>query len=145
MQLTDAFFNDSLAISNNYVIPLQITDTSADSLLVGKSELTDPNRFISADWAFTPKDFTLFAVKYVNPYHGVYLHSGVAPTYDDSGQVIDTVFSTAEFVEQRELWNINTFDLTSINTTNPVKQKGTSPGNYTMKMEYRTNRKLDKL
>lgn len=135
VQLTDDFFSDPLAIANNYVIPLQIIETSADSILVGRSELEIPNRFIPADWAFVPKDYTLFGVKYVNPYHGVYLHSGVATTFDASDQQIGEVISTAEFVEQRELWNLNTHDLTSINTTNPIKQEGGSPGDYTMNIK----------
>lgn len=135
VQLTDAFFADPLAIANNYVIPLQLTETSADSLLVGASDLENPNRFIPADWAATPKDFTLFGIKYVNPYHGIYLHSGRAITYDAANQPIGTVFSTAEFVEQRELWDLRTHDLTSIDTTNPVKQEGGSPGNYTMNIK----------
>jgi hypothetical protein len=135
VQLTDDFFKDPLAIANNYVIPLQIIETSADSILVGKSALDTPNRFIPADWASVPKDFTLFGVKYVNPYHGIYLHSGVATTFDALGQQIGRVHSTAAFVEQRELWKLNTYDLTSINTTNPIKQEGGSPGDYTMNIK----------
>ena len=88
------------------------------------------------DWAYVPKDFTLFGVKYVNPYHGVYLHSGSATTYDASDEAIGTINSTTEYVEQRELWELNTHDLTSINTTNPVLKVGGSPGNYTMNIQF---------
>ena len=135
IQLTDAFFQDPLAIANNYVLPLVITETSADSLLIGSSAFDNPNRFNNAEWDPSPKDFTLFGVKYVNPFHGNYLHSGEAITYDAAGQQIDIILSNAEFVEQRELWSLNTHDLTSINTTNAVKQSAGSPGDYTMNME----------
>jgi hypothetical protein len=78
VQLTDVFFSDPIAIKGSYVIPLKITATSADSILSGKpvDGLTvPPDRHIASNWVslMAPKDYTLFGIKYVNPYHGKWL------------------------------------------------------------------------
>lgn len=78
VQLTDAFFSDPIAIKGSYVIPLKLTTTSADSILSGKpvDGLTSPpDRHIASNWVslMTPKNYTLFGIKYVNPYHGKWL------------------------------------------------------------------------
>ena len=58
VQLTDAFFADARALKNTYVIPLKITSVAgADSITRGK-------------------DFVLYAIKYVNTWHGNYLRRG---------------------------------------------------------------------
>lgn len=58
VQLTDAFFNDPLAIMNTYALPLKMTGLqNADSIL-------------------STKDFVIYALKFVNPWHGEYLRSG---------------------------------------------------------------------
>jgi hypothetical protein len=78
VQLNDAFFSDSLAVKNTYVIPLRITKvTKADSILVGKPNFPSPNRLISTDWATLPKDYILFAVKYKNRWDATYLRRGI--------------------------------------------------------------------
>ena len=78
VQLTDAFFADEKSLSNNYVIPLRMTDVQgADSILQGKSAVTDPVLTNSGDWSIQPKNFVLYAVKYVNPQHGEYMRRGV--------------------------------------------------------------------
>ncbi len=58
VQLTDAFFNDPLAITNTYALPLKMTGVqNADSIL-------------------STKDYVIYALKFVNPWHGEYLRSG---------------------------------------------------------------------
>lgn len=58
VQLTDAFFADTKALKNTYVIPLKITSIAgADSITRGK-------------------DYVLYAIKYVNTWHGNYLRRG---------------------------------------------------------------------
>ena len=56
VQLTDAFFDDPLSTEVTYVIPLRMVGAS-DSILSGK-------------------DYTLYAVKYKNKYHGCWLSRG---------------------------------------------------------------------
>ena len=83
INLTDNFFNDPDAIKLKYVLPLKITAIpDGFKLLTGKASspsITSPRWYIAADWAtgYLPKDFTLFAVKFINVWHGTYFHRGV--------------------------------------------------------------------
>ena len=76
--LTDAYFNDTLAITGQYVVPLKITDSSADSILMGKPAMAGADPRLKAQWESnkSPKYWTMYAIKYVNAYHGTYLHRG---------------------------------------------------------------------
>jgi hypothetical protein len=127
IQLTDAFFQDPLAIKNTYVIPLKITSVSnADSILKGKSDLASPDRRKPADWVLTPKDFVLFAVKYVNPYHGFYLRRGVDEVKGAGGNTaLDTnVVYHAAYVEKDEVVSALTTSLNEVSMSLNAKNKG---------------------
>ncbi|WP_031425955.1 DUF5627 domain-containing protein [Flavimarina sp. Hel_I_48] len=77
VQLTDAFFNDPRSLENNYVIPLRMLNTTTvDSILSGESQVENPRRGVTSDWATQPKDFIFYAVKYINPWEGFYLRRG---------------------------------------------------------------------
>lgn len=79
VQLTDAFFNDPLSLQNNYVIPLLMTTVvNADTILQGKPLIagTAPRKLVANRWDVLPKDYILYAVKYINPWHGYYLRRG---------------------------------------------------------------------
>jgi hypothetical protein len=90
VQLTDAFFKDPKAIKNTYVIPLRITNKSfADSILKGK-------------------DFILYAVKYVNTWHGNYLRRGKDVF---TGELDQTVVRHKQYVEDDEVNKLNTRSL----------------------------------
>jgi len=75
VQLSDQFFNDTLALTGQYVIPLRITGTSADSILTGNASAANPDRRNVNDWVSlqSPKDWVLFGIKYINAYQGTYL------------------------------------------------------------------------
>ena len=89
VQLTDAFFNDPLSLSAHYVIPLVITGVkNADRILAGTQAdgVSSPNRLNPEDWKVLPKDYTLFAVKYINPYDLIYLRRGTDNITEDGDQ-----------------------------------------------------------
>ena len=87
VQLTDAFFNDPLAIKNTYVIPIRMSSKgNVDSILAGK-------------------DFMLYAVKYVNPWHGNYLRRGKDVI---SGSVNQTNIRHKQYVEDDEVNKLST-------------------------------------
>lgn len=101
VQLTDAFFNDPLAIKNTYVIPLRlVSSTDVDSLLVGRSSIINPDPRVSSQWDVVPKNFTMFAVKYINEYHGNYFFYGASSVKDGTGTVIENTTYSATYVEQ---------------------------------------------
>ena len=69
VQLTDDFFADEKSISENYVIPLLMTNVQgADSILQGKPVVENPVLTNAGDWSILPQNFVLYAVKYVNPW-----------------------------------------------------------------------------
>lgn len=109
VQLTDAFFDDTLATKLTYVVPIRITEVmNLDSLLRGKSAIPQPDRRIASHWEVVPKDFTMFAVKYVNPYHGNYFHRGRSTVKDASGQEIETTAYRQQHITSDEVWLLKT-------------------------------------
>lgn len=77
VHFTDAYFADPASTDVTYVIPLLLVN-SPDSILQGRAKdgLTAPNRLDKSHWSVQPKDYVLYAVKYKNPYHGVWLSRG---------------------------------------------------------------------
>ncbi|MDI9876907.1 MULTISPECIES: DUF5627 domain-containing protein [Bacteroidota] len=93
VQLTDAFFADPKAIKNTYVIPLTMTKvTDADSILYGKH-------------------FVLYALKFVNSWHGNYLRRGKDVV---SGSFNQTIVRHAQYVEKDEVNMLSTKSLTEL-------------------------------
>lgn len=113
VQLKDEFFNDPLALTTNYVIPLVMTNVNnADSILSGLPIVPDPKRTISDDWDVQPKDYIMYAVKYINKYDAIYLRRG---TDELSGDQTGTISRKAEYVEKDEvITNISTRSLNTI-------------------------------
>ena len=107
VELTDAFFADEKSLSNNYVIPIVMTDVQgADSILEGKSTLASPRLTKADDWSIQPKNFVLYCVKFVNPWHGEYLRRGV-----DQATIAGaskTLVRHASHVEKDEVVGIST-------------------------------------
>jgi hypothetical protein len=102
VQLTDAFFNDPLSIKNTYVIPLRMMSKSnADSILAGK-------------------DFILYAVKYVNPYHGNYLRRGKDVI---TGSVNQTIVRHKQYVEDDDVNKLSTRKMKEIEFPVVLKDK----------------------
>lgn len=134
-QLTGAFFNDPNSIHNTYVIPLRIVNAAnVDSVLRGLSPLPNPNRHVTGDWEALPKDFVLFAVKYVNEWHGFYLRRGKdvitgKPGFESlSGETV----RRRRFVEEDEVKNLNTQSRNTVNL--PLSIPGTGGTNIQMNL-----------
>lgn len=94
VQLTDAFFADPLSIKNTYVLPLKMSGVqNADSILAGK-------------------DFVLYAIKFVNPWHGNYLRRGVDVM--TNGATSRNVTRHAAFVENDQINLLSTSSISQI-------------------------------
>ena len=101
VQFTDAFFNDPLALETNYVIPVVMTSvTNADSILSGIPLVDNPRRGVSDDWDVAPKDYILYAVKYINKYDANYLRRGKDVI---TGEQSGTINRTTEYIEKNEV------------------------------------------
>lgn len=105
VQLTDAFFSDTIALSGRYVIPLKITATSADSILQGSAAITGADPRVVSQWNpnMSPKDWVMYGINYVNPYHGTWLHRGRDIRTNISTSVVDTVIFRTKYVEKDAL------------------------------------------
>ena len=114
VQLTDAFFADPLSTKLHYVIPVVMTHVEgADSILEGKVQdgVSAPQRLKADDWSVLPKDYVLYAVKYISPYQSNYLRRGV-DVY--SGAKTGTVRRHEAYVEKDEVLQ-NQFSTLGIN------------------------------
>lgn len=113
VQLTDAFFNDPKSLGVNYVIPVRMNDVvNADTILAGSALVENAKRGVSSDWDVQPKDYILYAVKYINPYHGSYLRRGLDVITKDGIQ--ETEVRHNEYVEKDEVVNLSTLSLNAV-------------------------------
>lgn len=88
VHLNDAFFNDPKSINCTYVIPVRINSVEgADSIL-------------------SEKNFVLYAVKFVNPWHAKYLRRGVDNITTTSGTVRN--IRHQQYVEKDEIQSVTT-------------------------------------
>lgn len=105
VQLTDAFFADTLSLTNKYVIPLVMKDVSdADTILSGQASVNNPRRCVPDDWSIASKDYVLYCVKYINPYEGSYLRRGKDVVTKDG--VESTIVRHEEYVVSDEVFQI---------------------------------------
>ncbi|MFC5409471.1 DUF5627 domain-containing protein [Larkinella bovis] len=109
VQLKEAFFDDTLATKLAYVLPVRINEVvGLDSLLTGKASVAQPDPRIVSNWEVAPKNFTMFAVKFINPYHGSYFRRGKSTVTDAAGQVVESNTYRTEFIEKNEVLNLVT-------------------------------------
>ena len=100
VQLTDAFFNDPLAIKNTYVVPLKLKSSAdVDTILSGSSTNAAADPRVISQWSVAPKNFTMFAVKYINEFHGNYFHYGSNKVKDATGTEVETTTYSQTYVE----------------------------------------------
>lgn len=107
VHLTDKFFADKKSIDRCYVIPVLMTGVSgADRILTGQPAEENPVLTNDAHWSVQPKNFVLFGVKYVNPWHGQYLRRGV-----DNASIEGTgskIVRHSQYVENDEVVDLST-------------------------------------
>lgn len=134
VQLTDAFFADPLSLSTTYVIPLRMTHAT-DSILSGKPLVSNPDRFISANWSVLPQDYVLYAVKYVNPWHANYLRRGV-DQITKAGGAPTTNVRHKQYVEQDDVVKITTGSMSAANLALTIKDASGNNVNYTVVLTF---------
>lgn len=135
VQLTDAFFNDPNSLVNTYVIPVVMTGVvNADTILSGTPMVDSPRRGVSGDWDVQPKDYVLYAVKYINPYDANYLRRGVDVI---SGGQSGTNNRRAQYVEHDEVIDdITTRSLNTIAWEHQTRDMENIPRNSVMLLTF---------
>lgn len=114
VELTDAFFEDPNSIKNTYVIPMIMTDVqNADTILQGKPLVEDANRLVSSDWDIEPKNYILYCIKYINPWHATYLRRGKDVITGMPGHLslTNNVVRHEYYVEDDEVMSIKTVSM----------------------------------
>ena len=118
IQLSDAFFNDPDAIKNTYVIPVKMTNIvkGADQILTGTPavEGAAPWRTDASQWKVLPKDYTLYAVKYINKWDGSWLRRGVDKITVVATNEVTTDVRHKQYVENDEVMFLTTKSLNSV-------------------------------
>lgn len=109
VQLTDAFFTDPLTIKNTYVVPLRLKSTNdVDSILSGVTTIPSADVRVAGQWDILPKNFTMFAVKYINEYHGNYFHKGASSVKDGTNTVLENTVYSTKYLESNTVSKMNT-------------------------------------
>lgn len=141
VQLTEAFFNDTLSFAGvnqvHYALPLLITDIeSLDTLLVGVPAVSNPSRVNAADWEITPKDYTLYGIKFMNKYQAVYLRRGVDKMTNAANETVSTVYHE-QYVEKDELVMTTTTGKNNVELSNRVRRgELSSPGDVNIELVF---------
>ncbi|MGN1211130.1 MAG: BT_3987 domain-containing protein [Candidatus Cryptobacteroides sp.] len=120
VHLDDAFFETPEAVKGNYVIPIVITSVQDPAeLITGKAKegVENPNIHVATDWDVLPMHYTLFAVKYVNKFHGSWLRRGERIVRNEVGEIIATDTYHKEYVEWDEVVSLKTSSMSSFTTT----------------------------
>lgn len=137
VQLTDAFFADPLSLTNTYTIPLLMTSVQGvDSILRGQPVISNPNRCVDANWSIVPKDFVLYTVKYVNPWHGNYLRRGVDEITNTTTGVASTAVRHAQYVEKNDAVKMTTTGMTTCTLPLSVKNSAGASVPYTLVLTF---------
>lgn len=139
VQLTDAFFSDPDAIKNTYVVPIRMKSSNdVDSILVGSSPNPQADPRIASQWTVAPKNFTMFAIKYINEFHGNYFHYGSNAVKDAANAQVETTTYSTPYVENNSVAKLTTTGRYQVSvTTNFRSTKMT--GNYTMLLTFNGN------
>lgn len=127
VQLTDAFFADTNSINVTYVVPLVINSvTNADSVLRGEATSDTADRRVAGDWTIVPKDYVLYAIKYINPYQANYLRRGVEVATGNGGNTAldTTVVYHKQYVVDDQVCTTVTKSLNSVSLKLDAVNKG---------------------
>lgn len=139
VQLTDAFFNDPEAIKNTFVVPIRLKASSdVDTILSGSTPKTNADPRVAAHWDVLPKNFTMFAVKFINELHGVYFHYGKNQVFDNTNVAVkDSVYS-ATYVEKNSTSKLVTSGRYQVSLTTSLRSKLIT-GNVNMLLDFNGN------
>ena len=135
VKLQESFLNDTLAFGNHYVLPLSIVESDADSILTGLPATTAPDKRVASDWdaSSPPKDFTLFGIKFINPYHGKFLHRGKEVIKDATGATIAENVYSEKYITQDQVWTLTTTGRNSV-ITNGIAGSFSDSGDLAMEL-----------
>lgn len=139
VKLTDAYFADEKALGRNYVIPLRMTGVQgADSILSGLAGVDNPDLCVASDWIKAPRNYVLYCVRYVNPWHAVYVRRGKDKITDATGTTTETI-RHQEYVEKDEVVNVITAAYKKVRLPLTIKKDDGTDVNYELTLTFDDN------
>jgi hypothetical protein len=75
----------------------------------------------------------------VNPYHGKYLHRGQSLISDSLDNIVDTVIYHERYVEQDEIWALNTVTIDAVIVRGMLRGSAGNLGNIEMRLVFNAN------
>ncbi|WP_348636197.1 DUF5627 domain-containing protein [Rhodohalobacter sp. SW132] len=138
IQLTDEFFQDPDAINTTYVIPVKLLNVAnADTILQGTPNpfASNPRRGVADDWEVEPKDYTFYAIKYINHYDGFYLRRGEDMFTDENGDT-ETRIRRTESVVKDEVVDLLTQSLTQVSFPYTIPDSDGNDINITILLDF---------
>lgn len=139
VQLSDAFFADPLAIKSTYVVPIRLKSSAdVDSILVGSSANPSADPRVASQWDAAPKNFTMFAVKYINEFHGNYFHYGTSKVKDAANAELETTVYSTPYVENNSVAKLTTTGRSQVSLATNYRSKIMS-GNYNLVLTFNGN------
>lgn len=142
VQLTDAFFADPDAVKNTYVIPIKMTDVvGADTILRGKPLVDNPNLLVSSDWDIAPKNYMLYCIKYINPWHAIYLRRGKDVIVGKTGNssLTGEIIRHNKYVEEDEVMSMTTKSMSEVTYQLALKDASGTNRNYNIILSFDEN------
>lgn len=140
VQLTNAFFADPDAMRNTYAIPLKMVNvTNADAILSGVAKVAVPDRLNATHWDIQPKDYVLYFVKFINPWHSNYLRRGKDQITVNGTK--STVVRHQPTVEADEVRALSTLSLQDLAYPQSYKTYSGLNLNLSLKLSFNENEK----
>ena len=124
IQFTDKFFENAKTSSadTTYVIPVRMTGvTGIDALQSGTPNKEGAIRQNANDWTVLPMDYTLYCVRYMNPWQAKYIRRGVdivTENASDESKKTITSYVRKDF----SLYNSDIEHYSQMDPSNPVNQ-----------------------
>ncbi len=138
VKLNDEFFDNPLSIKNTFVVPLRLTGViNIDTLLQGKANSAAADLRIAGEWAAAPKHFTMFGVKFINPYHGNFLYFGKS-SLSENNTVVEQKTYKEKFIETNTVVKLTTTARSQVSIRLPF-QSSVLNGFYDMLLNFESN------
>ena len=138
VKLSDDFFDNPLSITNTFVLPLRLTGViNLDTLLQGKAGSASADLRVAGDWSAAPKHFTMFGVKFINPYHGNYLYHGASSLSQNNTVLEDSTYK-AKYIERNTVVKLTTAARTQVSMRIPF-QSTSLTGHFDMLLNFESN------
>lgn len=127
ISISESFFNDTDAFKDKYVIPFRITNAETDSILMGEAKVDNPDIRVEDDWNTMPQNYALYAIKYINEYHGNYYYSGNASIVDaDGNETMVVDYGNADVTSNTEM-AVDMISRNAVSFTTPIQIINASP------------------